>query len=174
MVERVTSQDNEGVERFLRWRTRAKQHRADAGEASPQQVYADWMKKTVGPALRAEEMRGSGGRFELPSDVVWAQLGFQKSAYSDAHEVRFTVNLSVIARATWAEQAATKPHLGERPSPTIHYGTWADQVRIGLLTPSGEDTWWRIIRGAQSSDALDDALQVVTTYAVPWLRERLL
>jgi hypothetical protein len=50
--------------------------------------------------------------------------------------VRFTVNLSVI------------PYLGRQPTPTIHYGPWADQARIGQLTRAGEDKRWRIVRGA--------------------------
>lgn len=94
------------------------------------------MKASFGPALRAEGMRGSGGRFELPSDVVWAQLGFH-------------------------------------PKPAFHYGAWADQVRIGTLTPEGEDKWWRIVRGAQSGIVRDDAMHDLLTYGVPWLRERI-
>jgi hypothetical protein len=42
---------------------------------SPQDVYADMMKTTFAPALRAAGLRGSSGRFELPSDIYWAQLG---------------------------------------------------------------------------------------------------
>lgn len=173
MMGGLTPQEGEGLDRFLRWRTRPRQKHADISGPSPQQVYAEWMKTTVGPALRAVGMRGSAGRFEFPSNAVWAQLGFQKSAYSDGQEVRFTMNLSVIPRQTWADQAATTPHLGERPSPSIRYGSWADQTRLGLLTPQGEDTWWRIIRGSEPADALDGAMHDLMTYAVPWLRERL-
>jgi hypothetical protein len=118
-------------------------------------------------------MRGSGGRFEFPSDVVWAQMGFQKSTYSDSQEVRFTVNLSVIRREAWEEHRLGRQHLGEKPTPTLHYGAWADQVRIGTLTPEGGDKWWRIVRGVQSVTVLEDALHDLLTYGVPWLRERL-
>lgn len=168
-------EEREGVQRFLRWRTRPKKHESDAHHPSPPlQVYAEWMKTAFGPALRAEGMRGSGGRFEFPSEVVWAQLGFQKSTYSDAQEVRFTVNLSVIRRDEWHQQTSAHPHLGERPKPTFHYGAWADQARIGTLTPGGEDKWWRIVRGAARLDVVrDDAIHDLLTYGVPWLRERI-
>jgi hypothetical protein len=170
----MTPNEREGAQRFLRWRTRPKKHESDAHEPSPQQVYAEWMKTAFGPALRAEGMRGSGGRFEFPSEVVWAQLGFQKSTYSDAQEVRFTVNLSVIRRDEWHQQTSAHPHLGERPKPTFHYGAWADQARIGTLTPEGEDKWWRIVRGAAHLDVVrDDAMHDLLTYGVPWLRERI-
>ncbi|MFC6344382.1 DUF4304 domain-containing protein, partial [Nocardioides hankookensis] len=172
VVDGMTPKEREGFDRFLGWRTRPKKHASDRSEPSPQEVYAEWMKTAFGPTLRAEGMRGSGGRFEFPSDVVWAQLGFQKSTYSDAQEVRFTVNLSVIQREMWEEQHTAKPHLGKSPSPSFHYGAWADQVRIGLLAPDGEDKWWRIVRGVQSSEVRDDVLHDLLTYAVPWLRTR--
>jgi hypothetical protein len=130
------------------------------------------MKTAFAPALRDAGLRGSSGRFELPSDVHWAQLGFQKSAYSSSGEIRFTVNLSVISRAEWARQSAAQPYSGKRPTPTVQYGPWADQRRIGQLTPSGEDKWWRIIRGADVDPVRIDALSDLMTYGVPWLQER--
>jgi hypothetical protein len=58
-------------------RQRDKTIRSD-GRPSPQDVYADMMTTTFAPALRAAGLRGSNGRFELPTDTCWAQLGFQK------------------------------------------------------------------------------------------------
>ena len=139
---------------------------------TPQAVYANLMKSAFGPALREAGLRGSGGRFELLSNVYWAQLGFQKSAYSDGQQVRFTVNVSVIERARWSEEIAVKPYLGQRPTPTNHYGTWAKQARIGTLTPTGEDKWWRILHGVCADEVRDDALHDVLNYAVPWLQEQ--
>ena len=109
------------------------------------------MKTTFAPALRAVGLRGSNGRFELPSDVYRAQLGFQKSSCDGPDEVRFAVNLSVIGRAEGESQRADKPYLGKRPTPTTHYRAWAEQVRIGQLTPVGGDKGWRIIRGPRSN-----------------------
>lgn len=129
------------------------------------------MKKSFGPALRDAGLRGSGVRFELPSDVYWSQLGFQKSVHSDGQEVRFTVNLSLILREEWTHQVAAKPYLGKRPTPTNHYGS-ADHARIGSLTPDRADKWWRIVRGAGSDAVRDDTLHDLLTYAVPWLRKR--
>jgi hypothetical protein len=127
------------------------------------------MRGAFGPALRDAGLRGSGGRFALPSDVYWAQLGFQKSAYNSGDEVRFTVNLSVIRRDESASQRAAKPHLGKEPTPNNHDGSWATQVRIGTLTPEGEDKWWRIVRGSDTGPVRDDALTDLLTLGVPWL-----
>jgi hypothetical protein len=173
VVDGMTPKERAGFERFLRWRTRPRQYTGDTSDPSPQEVYAEWMKSAFGPALRAEGMRGSGGRFELSSGAVWAQLGFQKSWYSDSQEVRFTVNLSVIGRGVWDEQRTARPHLGAKPSPNFHYGEWADQVRIGVLTPQGDDKWWRIVRGEHSATVRDDAIHDLVTYGVPWLRQHL-
>jgi len=165
--------EDEAVRRFVAWKHRER-HSCSRGDAlpSPQDVYADLMKTTFAPALRAVGLRGSNGRFGLPSDVYWAQLGFQKSSYNGPDEVRFTVNLSVIGRAEWESQRADKPYLGKRPTPTTQYGAWAEQVRIGQLTPVSGDKWWRIIRGAEVEPVRADALADLLIYGVPWIMAR--
>ncbi|WP_091074744.1 DUF4304 domain-containing protein [Microlunatus sagamiharensis] len=127
------------------------------------------MKTAFAPFLRERGFRGSSGRFELPSDTHWAQLGFQKSAYSDRAELRFTINLSVISRNEWAQQLQANPHLGARPTPTISYGSWADQTRIGMLIPPPGDKWWRIIGGSNVTPVRDDVLTDLDAYAIPWI-----
>jgi hypothetical protein len=165
-------QDEEAVRRLISWKHRQRRPVSDAQGLTSQQTYADLIKTVFAPALRNVGLRGSGGRFELPSETQWVQLGFQKSAYSDRNEVRFTINLSVISRDVWDAQVAAKPYLGRMPSPNMNYGTWADQERIGKLTPDGEDKWWRIMRGADAAPARDDALFDLLTYGVPWLKAR--
>jgi hypothetical protein len=159
------------VRRFAVWKHRRRDAtvRGD-GSPSPQAAYVAMMVTAFVPALRAAGLRGSNGRFELPSDRYWAQLGFQKSSSSGPDEVRFTVNLSVISRAEWDLQRADKPYLGMRPTPTAHYGPWAEQARIGRLTPAGADKWWRIIRGVDIEPVQADTLADLITYAVPWLK----
>lgn len=169
----LTPQQRESFERFKVWKHRPKVKATDnASVPSPQQVYAEMMKATFGPLLRGQGLRGSGGRFELPSDNCWALLGFQKSAYSDGQEVQFTVNLSVIRRDVWAERAAESPSLGERPKPTVVYGSWASQTRLGVLTPERSDKWWRIVRGVDPGPVAEDAVSDLLKYGLPWLRER--
>jgi len=167
----LSDRDRETVRRFATWKYRTKEHGAAlTASPSPQAIYAELMKSAFAPALRAEGLKGSAGRFDLPSDEYWAQLGFQKSAFSDGREVRYTINLSVIARADWETHAAAKPHLGKQPTPTLHYGSWANQIRIGSLTPSGEDKWWRIVRDAPADAVRDETLADLVGLAIPWLR----
>src|SRR4051794_41008620 len=116
-------EDAEGVRRFGKSKHRDRRSYTSAGDPrSPRDVYAEMMKGTFAPALRAAGLRGSSGRFALPSDLNWAQLGFQKSAYNSGDEVRFTVNLSVISRGEWESQRATKTYLGKEPSANTKYG----------------------------------------------------
>jgi hypothetical protein len=167
-------QDEEAVRRLISWKHRQRRPVSNAQGMTSQQMYAVLMKTVFAPALRDVGLHGSGGRFELPSETQYAQLGFQKSAYSDRDEVRFTVNLSIISRDEWDAQVAVKPYLGRLPSPNTTYGTWADQERIGKLRPDGNDKWWRIMRGTDAGAARDDALFDLLTYGVPWLKARII
>ena len=63
-----------------------------------QEAFVKMMKEEIAPALRRLGFKGSGQRYELPSPTHWALLGFQKSAYSDSPEVRFTVNVTIAGR----------------------------------------------------------------------------
>ena len=165
------SPDDRGfLERFKAWKHRPKDHRPGSGtDPTARQVYDALMTTSFAPALRRVGLTGSRGRFELPSDTYWALLGFQKSAYSDSDALEFTVNLSVIGRAVWAEQVSAKPSLGPRPRPSTFYGAWADQVRIGNLTPSGEDLWWRLDRGDDPDLMAERVVPTLLEVAVPWL-----
>lgn len=127
------------------------------------------MKEWFAPALRGVGLKGSGGRFELPSEKYWALLGFQKSAYSDSQALKFTVNLSVIGRDVWAEQASAEAHLGKKPAPSTFYGSWAKQIRIGQLTPAAEDLWWWLRRGDDPRPVVDHVVSMLIDTAVPWL-----
>jgi len=141
-------------------------------EMTAQQMYTDLMKRSFGPALRALGLKGSSGRFELPSERYWSLLGFQKSAFSDSDSLKFTVNLSVISRDAWAEQASSDPQLGKKPAPSVFYGSWAEQVRIGRLTPSKEDLWWWLRRGEDPRLVADEVVTTLVDIAVPWLASK--
>lgn len=166
----MTPEDRAFFERFKAWKHRPKDYAPSSdGDPTPQQVYDHLMKESFAPALRGAGMKGSGGRFELPSEKYWSQLGFQKSAFSDSAALKFTVNLSVIGRGLWAEHAAEEPHLGKKPRPSTSYGSWAEQVRIGRLTPSGEDLWWWLKRGDDPEPLAEQVISTLLDVAVPWL-----
>jgi len=134
-------------------------------------MYADLMKQRFAPFLREAGLRGSGGRFQLGSGSHWLLLGFQKSAHNDRDDVRFTINLSAIPRDEWESRRAAMPYLGAEPRATVFYGTWAEQVRIGQLTPAGEDKWWSFRPGQDIEPLVVDVLGDIRSYGVPWLKD---
>lgn len=140
------------------------------GAASAQSLYAVLMKERFAPYLREAGFRGSGGRFRLPSESHWAQVGFQKSVYSDRRELRFTVNLSCVSQAEWESQRAAKPYLSEIPRPGTFYGKWVHHTRLGALVPDGGDKWWSLSPGQDPEPVVADLLHDLENYGIPWLR----
>ena len=138
-----------------------------------QETFASMMKEQIGPGLRTLGFKGSGHAFALPDDAHFAQVGFQKSTCSDSTAVRFTINVSVIALNAWAEAHLRKPYLPARPSPSVLYGSPFWQKRVGQLLPSGEDTWWLVHAGRDSTGVGDEVLTAVRTYVLPEMREQL-
>jgi hypothetical protein len=170
---RMTPDDEAFLQRFLAWRTRPKTSQGPEDDGpTPQDQYAALMKSVFAPALREAGLKGSNGRFELPSTEYWAQLGFQKSTYSDRQEVRFTVNLSVIERERWEQEVAARTHLGRRPTPSLTYGSFQAAARLGQLVTGGEDLWWHLVRGEDSSEVARSVRDALVNLAVPWLRNR--
>jgi hypothetical protein len=109
----------------------------------------------------------------MPCSDCWALLGLQKSAYSDAAEVQFTINLLVVNKSAWGAARQQRHHLPERPTPTTLYGEPASQVRIGQLTPEGADKWWRVHSQADMADVGNDVVHDITEYALSWLRHQM-
>jgi hypothetical protein len=137
------------------------------------EAFTNLIRDHVGPALRADGFKGSGVAFTLPEPAHWVNLGFQKSRYSDSEDVKFTVNLTVVSKATWAAQRQAQPYLPERPAANTRYGTFAWQRRIGLLMPDGIDHWWTVHSTTNLPDLAADVLQWIRSYGLPAIRANL-
>jgi len=139
------------------------------------------LRDEIAPELRAAGFKGSGQGFELPSESHWAVLGFQKSAWSDRQRVTFTVNLTVVARAVWANGRRRWPELPEKPGPNwglppmmesaFDTGYW--HSRIGQLMPGNLDQWWELDASKDSGAVAAEVVQSIRTYAIPEMRTRL-
>lgn len=116
-------------------------------------------------------LRGSGQIYTLPSESCWAQLGIQRSTWSDQDAVDFTVNLSVISTAAWARAVEENPSLGAKPSPnTYSLSRERFQQRIGRAAGGG-DYWWRLTAdGRDEAATCDDFLTMVEAHGLPVLR----
>lgn len=156
------------IAQYLKWRTRVKQYPAESFTA--QQHYKGLIDEAISPAMREFGLRGSGGRYAMPSDTHWILVGFQKSSYSDHVDIRFTVNLMVVARNKWETAIAERPYLGKKPSPLSGYGPWAPSARLGMLR-SGIDEWWSLTPETDVEELADEVLSDFTRLGLPWLRE---
>ena len=138
-----------------------------------QETFASMMKDHVGPGLRALGFKGSRQVFALPVPDHFAQIGFQKSTFSDASAVRFTVNASVIPRLIWSEARVEKSHLPAIPSASILYGSLFWQKRIGKLLPAGEDKWWLLHAGQDATVVADEVLVAIRDLALPAMLDQI-
>jgi hypothetical protein len=143
--------------------------------AVAQDVFRRLVKDEIAPALRRLGFKGSGQRFELPSETHIAILGIQKSTSSTADVVRFTANLTVGVREEWERERKQQRLPEETPSPNTVYmldSLW--QERIGALIPgAGGDRWWEIRARADNADVAADFVAAVRDYALPELRRRI-
>ena len=138
-----------------------------------QETFGSMMKDQISPGLRTLGFKGSGQAFTLPDDGHFAQVGFQKSTYSDSTAVRFTINVSVIPFDAWAEARLRKPYLPAKPSPSVLYGSPFWQKRLGQLLPGGEDTWWLVHAGQDTTSVANEVVTAISTYVLPEMREQL-
>ena len=144
----------------------------DPTDDPAQDLYKRLLRDEVAPALRAVGLRGSSGKFAVPSTTHWVQLAFQKSSWNDRNTVGFTVNLSVIRRDAWESLVAAAPWLGKEPSASTYIASPAAQERIGFLRPEGRDHWWELTTGAPVEPVLEDVMHDLFCLGVPWLKKQ--
>jgi hypothetical protein len=132
-----------------------------------QETYREMMKMQVAPALRELGFKGSGQNYELPAPGHWAMLGFQKSVWSDASGLRFTVNVLVVSRAAWEKARSERSYVPARPTANRLWGDFAWQKRIGALLPGGQDHWWEVKADSTTDDLAAEVVSAIETSPCP-------
>jgi hypothetical protein len=167
----MPSYDEPWFKSWLTWRSRSKITTPE--DSRPvQEIYKELVKDRISPALRDLGLKGSAGRYHLPSDGHWALIGFQKSAYSNAEHIKFTVNVLVVSREEWDGIRATRSHYPEKPTAGTHWAAGA-QARIGALMPIGEDYWWDLLPSTSTDELSNNVLGTIRDYALPWMRQQI-
>lgn len=144
------------------------------GTMTAQEAFARMMKHEVAPALRRLGFKGSGQRYELPSETHWAIIGFQKFKWSNRDSVEFTLNLTVVDRDDWLRAREARRYLPARPSANVFGGVgW--EARIADLVPSGTegDYAWTVTAGLPTEPVAGDVVGAITDYVVPAMRGRI-
>jgi Domain of unknown function (DUF4304) len=115
---------------------------------------------------------GSGRAFSLPDENHYAILGFQKSAYSDAAQVRFTVNVLVVSKRAWSKAREERSYMPEKPSPNTLWGVgWGG--RIGSLLPGNKDKWWRLSDFRDIERVAAELIDSIREHVLPMMQQRL-
>jgi hypothetical protein len=138
-----------------------------------QTTYASMVKDHLAPRLRTLGLRGSGNTYLLPAEDSWALLGLQKSKWSTAEVVEFTINTTVVSHQTWDSLRLARPYLRERPSGNTFYGPEVWWKRIGQLMEFGEEQWWQVTAGEPVAELAEAVAFAVEQFALPAMRDAL-
>jgi hypothetical protein len=137
---------------------------------SAQDEFRRFLRDLVSPAMRSVGLRGSAGRYYLPSLSCLAFVGFQKSEWSTGSAVNFTMNLKVVSREVWKLARVDQSWLPETPAPNTRYPVAEWSPRIGSLMPGGQDHWWWLQPGQQLEPLAVEVIGALTDYGLPALR----
>jgi hypothetical protein len=135
--------------------------------ATAQDAYKIMIRDHLSPRLRAAGFKGSSGAYELPSPSHWVVLGVQASQFSNAAEVRFTMNCQVVRRDAWEDARRERTHLGSKPKPNTIAGGFLWHSRIGKLMPAGQDKWWSLHPNDPLEVLAEEVVAAVTDYLLP-------
>jgi len=159
--EQSPGEQQELLQRFLLRRVAILEHR-NAGLPTAQQAFAMMTKNEIAPRLRKLGFKGSGQKFRLPSATHLLSLDFQRSAWNDILEVRFTVNLSAVLIESVSGESETPP------SPRRLY---PHDERLGFLA-RGRDQWWVVSADRPTLSVADEVVRDIRQFGIPWLREQ--
>jgi hypothetical protein len=138
-----------------------------------QETFRRMMREQNAPQLRALGFKGSGQRFSLPTETHWALLGFQRSAWGDSNEGRFTINLTVVSKDDWEVSRADRPHRASTPQANALEGVPAWEDRIGMLMPDRLDRWWEVRAGQPTEQVAAEVVSAVREHALPETRRQI-
>jgi hypothetical protein len=120
--------------------------------------------------MRSAGLKGSAGNYRLPSPAYFALVGFQRSTWSTASAIEFTVNLKAVSSEAWRLARAEKTWLPENPTANSRYPVTEWSERIGILMPGGQDHWWRLRPGQPLEALAVNVVGAIKDYGLPALR----
>jgi uncharacterized protein DUF4304 len=137
-----------------------------------QEAFTKMLKQEVAPALRRLGFKGSGQRYELPSDTHWAIIGFQKFTWSDQERVEFTLNITVAGKDEWAHAREKRPYLSAKPSANTRGGVGWEQ-RISDLMSENEERRRAVTADRPTEPVAGEVVGAIRDFAIPAIRKRI-
>ena len=137
---------------------------------SAQDEFRRFLRDLVSPAMRSAGLKGSAGHYQMPSPAYFALIGFQKSKYSTASAIEFTINLKAVSRKVWDRAQEDMSWLPKSPTANCRYPVAEWTVRIGQLMPGTQDHWWQLRPGQPLDPLAAEVIGALTGYGLPALR----
>jgi hypothetical protein len=125
-----------------------------------QDKFKELLAGRFSPWLKTRGFKRRDTTFRRRRDAGWQIVNFQRSQFSDASDVPFTINLGVALDVLHDE-----PSWGSRGWPLEHECDFRE--RIGRLH-KGEDHWWKVRPRRPTRGMVKDVLAALET-ALPWL-----
>ena len=157
------------------WRsTSSRSYSPRVGRAS--QTFTCFLREDIAPRLRELGFKGSGKRFSLPDNDHYAVVSFHTRRTGFPDRVRFTLNVSIVEKATWERAREATPALPAQPSAAASYGLddgmwWCP---VGTIV-GGHERWWTLdADGARRDFLAREVLGAIEDAVLPTLRERLI
>jgi len=139
--------------------------------AKIQEIFREFLKSSIAPELKACDLKGSGQNYSIKSDSHWALIGLQKSIYSDAVGLKFTINLCVVSKNDWELARQERSYLPLKPSANVHWPVgWVK--RIGYLLPKGQDYWWSVETTTDLKGLADEVIDAICNKAIPAMQKQ--
>lgn len=130
-----------------------------------QEAFDEMIRDGIWPFLKTHGFKRSKTTFHRPEAKNWQVINVQKSTYSDAGEVSFTINLAV-ALDLLRDQIHNWPEGKRPPESRCHL-----RQRIGILL-RGQDTWWSLTPDSNIAALSDTINTAIAHVGLPWLEAR--
>ncbi|MGH1488593.1 MAG: DUF4304 domain-containing protein [Acidimicrobiales bacterium] len=127
------------------------------------------IKGQLAPVLKQAGFKRSGRNWHQSHERSVVVVNVQASAFNTPEQTRFTINLGVwFPELAEFQPANLQPSNRLRPTePHCHF-----RQRVGGLLPGGLDRWWELGSVADVELVGVSASEALTTYGLPWLRDR--
>lgn len=139
---------------------------------SAQDTFNLFLRRHLAPGLRSLGFKGSGQNYLVANGEYWMQLGIQRSSFSDAAGIPFTINVAVADKRKWTDLRSHHPTWPQSPNANRFYGPAIWQSRIGSLLPEGTDKWWRVQPGTDAEKLATELLVLIRDIALPQMTAR--
>ena len=136
-----------------------------------QETFKNFLREMIAPRLRQAGLKGSGQNYSLKSGSHWALISFQKSAYSDSENLKFTINIFVVAKEEWESARNEYSYFPAKPTASVHWSIGWHQ-RIGYLLPINSDYWWTLDENTNLNQLSQQIIDVICNRAIPIMLDK--